>query len=101
MTKISSRSHEVAERIRDRKEFQTYGALRASKEIGLSSWDSGWLTGDDLEKFHDDKLNIRYVVWSYNTPIAWVTSDGVPYRVGQKFSLTTSKHQGKLYLLGD
>lgn len=42
---------------------------------------------------------IQYIVLSYDTPIAWVTEDGWTYRVQQKFSQTTSKHQGLLYLL--
>jgi hypothetical protein len=34
-----------------------------------------------------------YVVYSYGTPIAWHTEAGGWYIVGQKFSMTTSKHQ--------
>ena len=33
-----------------------------------------------------------YVVWSYDTPIAWHDSEGW-YVVAQKFSQTTRKHQ--------
>jgi hypothetical protein len=101
MTKISSRSREVAEAIRDRKPFETYGALRATRPNYLSTWDAGRLSGDDLARFEHDSQSIRYVVWSYATPIAWVTEDGTAYSVRQRFSVTTSQHQGKLYLLGD
>lgn len=37
---------------------------------------------------------VQYIVYSYNTPIAWVDRNGtwiVPYT---KYSVTTSKHQG-------
>lgn len=111
--KISSRGREVAELIRDREPFQTYGALRAEvieTPHRLSVWDSGQLSGEDLEKFRDECQVIRYVVWSYSTPIAWWAgyphADDGPdasgrgwYVVKAKFSRTTSAHQGKLYLI--
>jgi hypothetical protein len=99
MTKISSRSREVAERIRDREPFETYGALSGTRCHGYTS--SGRLAGDDLEAFNRDNGSITYVVWSYATPIAWVTDDSRIHKVAQRFSRTTSVHQGKLYLLGD
>lgn len=37
--------------------------------------------------------NAVYIVWSYDTPIGWVTPDGQGYVVPQKFSVTTSRHQ--------
>lgn len=40
---------------------------------------------------------IAFVVLSYSTPIAWVLRDGTEIKISQKFSVTTSKHQGKLY----
>lgn len=42
-----------------------------------------------------------YVVWSYATPIAWIDNVGRAHRVPEKFSVSTSKHQGKLYTLRD
>jgi hypothetical protein len=36
---------------------------------------------------------IRYLVTSYDTPIAWVTLDDEIYIVAQRFSPTTSRHQ--------
>lgn len=97
--KLASMSIAVAEAIRDREPFQTSGALRAESRR-LGAWDSGRLYGPDLDRFYLDAANITYVVFSYATPIAWV-ANGVPYRVRAKFSMTTSKHQSKLYLLGD
>lgn len=97
--KISSNSREVAERIRDREAFETYGALKGTREMGYAQ--SGRLSGADLEAFNRDQGSFSYIVWSYATPIAWVTDDSRIHRVEQRFSRTTSKHQGKLYLLGD
>ena len=36
---------------------------------------------------------LAYVVFSYNTPIAWVTDSGVKHIVEQRFSVTTSRQQ--------
>ena len=77
--------------------FKTSGALN-----GHASWhNSGQLTGDELERyFAAVDAGFRYVVTSYDTPIAWVTNDGEVYKVARKFSTTTSKHQGTLWELG-
>jgi len=101
MTKtLSSRSREVAEAIRDRVPFNTYGALRA-EEIVHPYVHSGRLNEQETADLNCDLPQIDYVVWSYSTPIAWHCEDGRWHRVAQKFSMTTSHHQGKLYLLGD
>jgi hypothetical protein len=42
---------------------------------------------------------LDYVVWSYSTPIAY-RAGGQWYIPTTKYSVTTSKHQGKLYRLG-
>lgn len=36
---------------------------------------------------------VVYVVWSYQTPIAWVTDGGVVVNSMERYSPTTSKHQ--------
>jgi hypothetical protein len=53
----------------------------------------GRLEGADLAEFQRAKGWIDYVVLSYATPIAWHHRNGW-YVVSQKFSVTTSKHQG-------
>jgi hypothetical protein len=53
---------------------------------------AGRLSGADLERFYQDVKGLTYAVYSYGTPIYWV-SNGEPYQVEQKFSVTTSKHQ--------
>lgn len=67
-----------------------------------SAWDSGRLSGDDLEEFRKGIRDsaIRYVIYSYATPIIWIYSDNVEYRVKQKFSVTTSKQSGLFYRYG-
>lgn len=95
--KISSRSIKVAQLIRDRVEFETYGSLYAERGRGCP-------TGRLPAKWQAKLWNVTehsdaYVVYSYSTPIAWHTdADGwaIP---SVKYSPTTSKHQGKLYLV--
>ena len=53
---------------------------------------AGRLSGADLERFYQDIKGLTYAVYSYGTPIFWV-SNNEPYLVEQKFSVTTSKHQ--------
>lgn len=43
--------------------------------------------------------NVAYTVLSYQTPIAWVLTDGTVVVPSVKYSRTTSNHQGMLYLL--
>lgn len=96
--KLTTRGPVTAEAIRDRKVFTTHGALY-SLDAGVHYWCSGRLTGEDLEAFKRDVSTIDYTVFSYNTPIAWHTPKGGWHKVSQKFSVTTSKHQGNLYLI--
>ena len=92
------------------KPFHTSGALRG-KEWHLSVPPSaGRLTNEsDVTRLREDGLQtahspvgIAFVVYSYATPIAWVRTDGEVYNVRQRFSVTTSKHQGlvRTYLAG-
>lgn len=53
---------------------------------------AGRLSGADRERFYQDVKGLTYAVYSYGTPIYWV-SNGETYLVEQKFSPTTSKHQ--------
>lgn len=83
--------------------FSTSGALRGDvwAQDMVTRYELGSLNTEEANRFMVDHLaGIAYVVWSYRTPIAWVLTDGTIYRVGQRFSPTTSKHQGKMYLLG-
>lgn len=104
MKTYSSKSHECSEAIARHETFKTYGALSACRVEDANAqaiaFDySGRLTGEDLKRFMQDRPNLAYVVRSYATPIAWVTKRGEVYRVKQKFSVTTSQHQGRCYML--
>lgn len=78
--------------------FTTSGALSGEQVNGLGPWDSGRLAGADHEAFRRDMRDITYVVYSYGTPIYWETPT-TRHTVAQRFSVTTSRHQGTLWLL--
>lgn len=84
--------------------FTTSGAMRGNTVHAPNGTPPyrGWLSDHEFSILRADaeEFNIAYVVYSYNTPIAWVRKDGSVYRVEQRFSTTTSRHQGTLYLLG-
>ena len=83
--------------------FATSGALRGDvwKRNTVSRWDLGQLNATESNRFMLDHLTgIAFVVWSYETPIAWVLHNGVVYHVSQRFSATTSRHQSVIRRLG-
>lgn len=49
--------------------------------------------GDLPEEHHADARSSRYVIYSYRTPIAWVTADGTKVLPDVGYSRTTSQHQ--------
>lgn len=86
----------------ERLPFKTGGAMRGDiHPLPHSVPPLGQLNTAERERFIQDAQlgGIAYVVWSYTTPIAWVCASGYVYRVEQRFSRTTSRHQGTLYML--
>lgn len=57
---------------------------------------TGLLPTPEEPRYQDDlrKHGKLYVVYSYDTPIAWGPLDGDLYVPDVKYSMTTSKHQG-------
>lgn len=87
MQTISSRDiRAISAAISTRKPFRTYGALAASNyansfgRLPVSYW-------PDIDK-------AVYVVQSYSTPIAWLDYYGHWTLPDEKYSVTTSRHQG-------
>lgn len=68
--------------------------FKASALMGTTShFGAGRLDDEETARYNDAvSKGIDYIVYSYNTPIAWHGFDGW-YVVEQKFSVTTSKHQ--------
>lgn len=78
--------------------FTTGGAVKGEPRSTYPP-ESGRLEGKALEVFREGIRTdaIAYVVYSYNTPIAWLDlSAGVWYMPEAKYSPTTSKHQGQV-----
>ena len=84
--------------LQDRLPFTTGGAHRGfAGKVGCGLYGLGRLNEYEREMYKAD--DVVYTVVSYETPIAWVNRDGSVHRVDQKWSRTTSKHQGLLCLL--
>lgn len=93
--KISGRSREVPKMIRDRKPFQGYGSFRAT-----TRWEGdGVLPRRLWPSSPTETRDIDYVVYSYATPIAWHHPENGWTVPAVKYSMTTSHHQGRLYLI--
>lgn len=80
---------EMAPYLRAREAFKTHGAMRAEESAPV-------YTGHLPAEYSDSARSADYVVYSYDTPIAWhVPGEGwtIP---DHKYSVTTSAHQGKV-----
>lgn len=77
--------------LRDREPFRTGGALRGTDRLEGTGQLPGDLQTDVRTLAADGQL--RYVVYSYATPIAWLDTDGNWTVPDTKHSVTTSKHQ--------
>lgn len=99
MIKLTTRGPKAAQAIADRVPFKTSGALRAVTRGDDGFWNTGRLSEAEYDLYHTTVDTMDYVVFSYNTPIAWHSAAGW-HKVDQKFSPTTSHHQGHLYLIG-
>lgn len=61
-----------------------------------AAWDGGRL--DSADEIAATR-KATYVIYSYATPVAWRNADGSWTKTAQRFSVTTSQHQGRLYRL--
>lgn len=92
---------DVPAAIANREDFEGNSISGYVVQNGTPSLPSlGALSYEWRERFYADReLGIWYIVFSYDTPIAWVTGSGDDKHtviVDQRFSVTTSKHQGKV-----
>jgi hypothetical protein len=73
-----------------RESFTTSGALRGVSGTPMHRW--GQLPYD----YRASVLRADYVVYSYSTPIAWHVPNEGWVMPDTRYSVTTSKHQGKI-----
>lgn len=79
---------EVALFLRSRKPFKR-GNLSAEKFGPFRT--GGHLPAAEVIKMLRDEPT--YIVYSYDTPIAWITTDGTAYVPDVTYSVTTTRHQ--------
>lgn len=84
--------------IHDRKDWKATNMSGENVKPGTHK-SAGLLNGPDRDKFFATTYMIDYIVYSFATPIAWHYTDGTWYKVSQRWGVTTSKHQGRLYLV--
>jgi len=79
-----------------RMSFNTYGAL-SGRNVDRNDMPiyTGQLPARFVDQFRADQDEIDYVVFSYVTPIAWHVNGKGWVVPDTKYSVTTSKHQGK------
>lgn len=107
--KVNGGWQQFTEPLRNLESFNTHGALCG--RAGAFS-DGGSLGRLDRD-YHESVKRADYVVYSYNTPIAWHVpnrnegwelgnGEPAPVEPGwvmpqEKYSVTTSKHQGRIF----
>lgn len=84
--------------ILDLEPFRTYGSLKATRlepDYNFYSYEVGQLPGSYLACLN----RANYIIWSYETPIAWWVPGSVDFgwvAPDRRYSVTTSRHQGKI-----
>lgn len=76
-----------------RSPFRSHGAMRAH---AYAPRGTGRLPAEWVDVYRSDCENpgISYVVYSYQTPIAWLRNDGRTVIPDVGYSVTTTRHQG-------
>lgn len=97
MTKtLSTRSQSIYDYIARRESFKTYGSLRGERTSYADSM--GYLPSEYVAKLQNDETKgyLSYIVYSYNTPIAWHSLKDGWHIPDTSYSVTTSKHQNRV-----
>lgn len=81
-----------AHMLRNAQAFNTHGHLRARREFQ----GKGEFEPANLQEV-DELMTALYIVYSYETPIAWLTRTGNWVMNGTRYSATTAKHQSKVF----
>lgn len=93
MGEVIRNNREAVGRIRAREPFRNRkGSLSGRWHDVPLIIPSGWAP-TELTSVLRFEAGPVYVVYSYGTPIAWVTTDGMAAVPDLKYSVTTSKHQ--------
>lgn len=93
------RIRERVNKLRRSEEFDDGTKLTAREPFDDEVIDKGRLTGYDAHIFEIDEPNIIYVVFSFETPIAWVLEQDDPacehfrFITSEPISSTTERHR--------
>jgi hypothetical protein len=80
--------------LRNFEPFKTHGSLQGFPvNVNYGAWGSGRLPAEYRASFD----RCTYIVLSYNTPIAWFTPGEGWVTPAVKYSVTTSKQQGRIF----
>jgi len=91
MATITTRHYtQVALKLRFLTPFRTHGALRGD----TFAYGTGRLPADWRNTFTARNGVIDYVIYSYQTPIAWHDKESGWIVPDESYSVTTSRHQG-------
>ena len=99
MTSKARNYGDVSRYVSNRQNFK-HASCSAVTYDGLAPLDMGMLDAEGrvaykaMTDYACRTHQAIYVVYSYRTPVAWAVGDYV-YHVEQRFSVTTSKQQGK------
>ena len=95
--KLSTRNPgPIAKKLLALESFKTNGAL---KGVAKPSWiDHGMISVYDYGFLHNDRncYGIDYVIYSYDTPIAWLRGDGSWFMPVADYSATTTRHKNTI-----
>jgi hypothetical protein len=84
---VRTRRDKVAEHIRRHEAF-SYAGLALTAIEGKGG--TGRMEGGDLDRYRAD--NVAYTVYSYATPIAWVTTSGLIRISRAGYNVATRQH---------
>lgn len=92
----------IAKHLANREAFRTHGAMRSESVNG--GQDAAWMFARGYGRLPQDWARtltarrgvITYVIYSYQTPIAWRDSECGWVVPDERYSQTTSVHQGRI-----
>jgi hypothetical protein len=93
MTKhVVATLREAEEKIEKQRPFRLRGWTDGVPTLSAGPWVTDSF-GELPVNYHEDVNTAHYVVWSYDTPIAWVRTDGTRVLPDVGYSATTGQHQ--------
>jgi len=83
-----------ADQLFARQSFDAGVNVRGRKVEDAAGIDTGRMPLPWAETFRDQEMEIKFIVWSYDTPIAWLLDTGEWVVPQHDYSPTTTKHLG-------